>query len=304
LTEDGSPENVRRPSGVKLYGLILLMILLWAMNFLISKIALREIPPMLLAGMRTALAGVLILPVYFWRRRRDPGRTSWSRDEFPVLLFLGLVGVALNQFFFVVGISRTSVAHAAFIIGTTPLLVLALSAVVGHEKLAAMKSAGMLIALSGVMFLNLAPSKSPGATAAGDALILLSSLCFAVFTVAGKRATQNHGAVAVNTVAYVGGALALSPLTMWQAWRFPFAAVSWTAWACLCYMAVFPSLVCYLIYYYALTHISASRLSAFGYLQPLIATTAAAFILREPVTTAIVAGGAMVLAGVFVSERR
>ena len=304
MTEDSSPEHPRRPPRVKLYGLILLMILLWAMNFLVSKIALREVPPVLLAGMRTALAGALILPVYFWRRRLDPVRTSWSRDEFPMLLFLGVVGVALNQFFFVVGISRTSVAHSAFVIGTTPLLVLALSAAVGHEKLSANKSAGMLVALVGVSFLNLAPSKSPGATLAGDALTLMASVCFAVFTVAGKRATEGHGAVAVNTVAYVGGALVLSPLTVWQAWRFPFAAVSWKAWACLCYMAVFPSLVCYLIFYYALTHISASRLSAFGYLQPLIATTAAAMILREPVTATIVVGGAMVLAGVFVSERR
>jgi drug/metabolite transporter (DMT)-like permease len=48
---------------------------------------------------------------------------------------------------------------------------------------------------------------------------------------------------------------------------------------------------------------AASRVSAFGYLQPLIATTGAALILKEPVTATLVAGGALVLAGVFVSER-
>jgi len=165
------------------------------------------------------------------------------------------------------------------------------------------RAAGMLLALAGVAVLNSAPTKSGGATLAGDLLTLAGALAFAVFTVAGKRATASHGAVMVNTFAYVGGGLALSPLTLCEASRVSLAAISLKAWACLLYMALFPSLVCYLIFYYVLTHLPASRVSAFSYLQPLIATTAGALILKEPVSAALISGGTLVFAGVFITER-
>jgi drug/metabolite transporter (DMT)-like permease len=68
-------------------------------------------------------------------------------------------------------------------------------------------------------------------------------------------------------------------------------------------MALFPSLVCYLIYYYALKFIAASRVSAFSYLQPLLATVMAVMVLGEEVTGGLAAGGALILSGVFVAER-
>jgi DME family drug/metabolite transporter len=68
-------------------------------------------------------------------------------------------------------------------------------------------------------------------------------------------------------------------------------------------MVLFPSVVCYLIFYYALRHMAASRLVALAYLQPLLATLMAIVLLGERVTPAVGAGGALVLAGVWVAER-
>jgi drug/metabolite transporter (DMT)-like permease len=161
----------------------------------------------------------------------------------------------------------------------------------------------MLTAIGGVAVLSVAPAKTSGASLFGDAWILMAALSFALFTVFGKQITARHGSVTVNMFAYVGGAVMLSPLTLWYAWDFSFAQVSVKAWLSFVYMAVFPSLVCYLIFYYALTYIPASRVSAFSYLQPLLATSAAALIFGEPVTAGLVTGGALVLTGVFLAER-
>jgi drug/metabolite transporter (DMT)-like permease len=68
-------------------------------------------------------------------------------------------------------------------------------------------------------------------------------------------------------------------------------------------MAVFPSVVCYSIYYYALTYVPASRVSAFSYLQPLLAILMAIPLLGEQPTRSLMAGGALVLTGVFLAER-
>jgi drug/metabolite transporter (DMT)-like permease len=283
--------------------LIGLMVLFWAMNFLIGKVALREFPDTLLAGLRVSLAGALISPVYAFRSRKAPASGEWRRDELPALIFLGFVGVALNQLCFIMGLHRTSVAHASLLMGMTPVMVLLIAAVIGQERITTKKVVGLAISLAGVAVLNHAPSKASGATPLGDLFIFLAATTFALFTVFGKRTTVRHGSVTVNTFAYVGGAMILSPVTIWQASRFAFSGLSAAAWASLLYMALFPSLICYLIYYYALTYIRASRISAFSYLQPLLATTLAALILKEPVTSGLVAGGALVLAGVYVVER-
>jgi drug/metabolite transporter (DMT)-like permease len=278
------------------------MTFLWALNFVIAKFAVREIPAIVTAGMRTALAGMMIAPIYFWERR-SKGVTSWNRSDVPMLLLLGMFGVALNQVFFVIGISGTSVAHAAILIGMTPILVLVIASSIGQESIRVAKLIGMAIALAGVAALQLAPSKGAGTSLRGDFFIFLASVTFAVFTVMGKRVASNFGSVTVNTFAYVGGGLMLLPVTLWQSSGFAFGRVSWTAWASIVYMAAFPSVLCYLIYYYALGHITASRVSAFSYLQPLLATALAIPFLGENPTSSLIVGGSLVLLGVFVAER-
>ncbi len=70
------------------------------------------------------------------------------------------------------------------------------------------------------------------------------------------------------------------------------------------YMAVFPSVICYLIYYHALAHLPATRVSAFSYLQPLIAAYTGWLVLAEPVTAGVLAATALVLGGVWFTTRR
>ncbi|HBY61384.1 MAG TPA: hypothetical protein DEH78_16300, partial [Solibacterales bacterium] len=124
--------HTRRPSTLELYSLIALMVLVWALNFIIGKYALRDFDPLLLACLRTTVAGLLILPLYLSKTRGR--KRSWSRADVPVLVLLGVLGVFLNQLFFVFGLQRTSVAHAAIVIGLTPVIVLSLAAVRGLER--------------------------------------------------------------------------------------------------------------------------------------------------------------------------
>ena len=290
------------PSHWRLYSLIGLMTFLWALNFIVAKFAVRQIPPLMAVGLRTGLAGMLIWPIYFWERKTK-GVAAWTKADVPMLMFLGMFGVALNQMFFVLGIGRTSVAHAAIMIGMTPILVLVIASAIGQESLSAAKLLGMLLALAGVVTLQLSPSKGTVTSFGGDFFIFLASITFALFTVMGKRVVGNFSSITVNTFAYVGGGAFLLPVTLWQSSGFSFQQLSWATWASVLYMAVFPSVLCYLIYYYALLHIPASRVSAFSYLQPLLATVLAIPLLGENPTTSLVAGGCLVLVGVFVAER-
>jgi drug/metabolite transporter (DMT)-like permease len=287
-----------------LYGLIFLMISFWSANYIVAKIALREFPPLLLSGLRISLAGLLMLPI---RRLGPPEPVPklFSRD-FSLLVVLGLFGVALNQLFFVVGLGRTTVAHASIIVSMGPVVVLLIASSMKLEKLTARKLAGMLLAIAGIVFLKVFQDDGSGPARPswfGDVFVFLSTFAFALFTVFGKPVTRKYSSTTVNTFAYVGGAVALAPLTIWQASAFPLSGISLAAWACVFYMALFPSIAAYLIYYHALTHISASRVASFSYLQPPCATLMAVFLLDEPLTVPVVGAGLAILAGVYITER-
>jgi drug/metabolite transporter (DMT)-like permease len=277
------------------------MVVLWSLNFIIAKIALREFPPILLSCVRTSLAALFIIPIYLWNARTK--KDTWNRDDVPVLIFLGVFGVALNQIFFVAGMSRTSVGHSALMIGITPVIVLLIAAAMRQEHITLKKVLGMLLAMGGVAVLNFSPAKSAGATLFGDMLILMASITFALFTVIGKRVSKRHDSITVNTFAYLGGAIALLPLSYYSGHDFSFAALSTSAWLSVIYMAAFPSVLCYLIYYYALRYIPASRISAFSYVQPLLATLMAVPLLGEHITSALALGGVFILGGVYLTER-
>jgi len=289
------------PSRHKLYGLVSLMTFFWSINYIVAKIALRSFPALLIAPLRAVVAAVVLLPVYFWVRRRGD---QWSRREVLTLAGLGVFGITLNQVFFVMGMQRTSVAHAALVIATTPLQVMLLAALRGQETITVRKVSGMLVAVGGIAVLHLGPTQNVlGTSFFGDFLVFLASFCFSLYTVFGKEATEHHDSLTVNSLGYIAGAVAGAPLLAQQSAHFDFSKVPSSGWWALAYMALLSSVFCYLAFQYALNHLPASRVAAFSYVQPVIAALAGLLMLREPITGAVAAGGLLVLSGVWVTGR-
>ena len=285
------------PSHLRLYSLIGAMVTFFSLNYIVARFALREFPPMQLTAVRTTVAAVILVTLWLGRRR-----PTLSRNDLFSLALLGIFGITLNQLLFAFGLQRTSVAHASLLSALAPIMVLLIASLIGQERITIGKLAGMLIALVGVAILQMDPGKHTIATLAGDVIILLSALAIALYSVLGKHVTARHDIVTVNAVSYLAGLIALLPLLLPPP-GFSYAAVSAAGWLSVLYMAVFPSVLGYLIYCYALTQMPASRVSAFSYLQPLLATILAVPMLGEPVTGSLAGGGALVLIGVYLTER-
>jgi drug/metabolite transporter (DMT)-like permease len=280
------------------------MLLFWSANFIFAKLAVRDLPAFLVVCLRTVLSGFLMWPVYaLGRRRLEPGVRNWSVKDIPILVALGL-GVFGNQMLFVIGLSRTSVAHSSVITAMGPMFVLLGAALNRMEHLTLRKVGGMLVAGSGVAVLQLGRAHAGGATLAGDLLTIASTMMFSAFTVFGKRVVSELGAITVNTFAFMCGALLVLPYAIWDIWVSDLSRVSSAAWIGVVYMALFPSIFGYLIYSYALRYLAASRVSSISYLQPVFGTLFAVIFLSEHPGAAFAGGAALVLGGVYVTERR
>ena len=106
----------------RLYLLLVFVMFIWSTNFIATKMVLREVPATLLSGFRIFWAAIFLIPVHFWGQRRTG--VTWSTGDAVRMGLLGIVGIGMNQVFFILGLARTTVSHAAFIFGTVPLAVL------------------------------------------------------------------------------------------------------------------------------------------------------------------------------------
>jgi drug/metabolite transporter (DMT)-like permease len=286
-----------------LYCLVCLMVLCWSGNYIAAKIVFREMPAMVVMCLRTIVAGLLIIPIYWGQARKRP--VTWTWSEFGLLFALGVGGITMNQFFWTLGVFRTTVVHSSMIMATTPLFVLVMAGMMRLERITVLKVIGIVTALFGVALLQAGRSGSSanGPTFLGDFLTLLCALLLAGMTALGKRYKPRSGGIAVNAVGYVAGSILLLPVLWFTGRNFDFAHVSAAAWASVFYMGAFSSVTGYLIYYYALARISASRMAAFQYLQPVFASLMAVVLLGEQLSGTALAAAGIIFAGVFVTER-
>jgi drug/metabolite transporter (DMT)-like permease len=216
---------------------------------------------------------------------------------------LGLFGVAINQMCFTIGISYTTVSHSALIVGMGPIYVLMLAWLMGLEEMTWKKILGMALAFAGVVVLAGEQGFSlQGGSLTGDLITLAGSWGFAFYVVLGKKVAPRFESLEMNTFNYLTGAALILPVAVRQALVLDWRAVAWQGWAGLLFMAAFASVLAYLIYYWALKHVAASRLAAFSYLLPVLATLLGILFLGEPVTKHLLIGGGLVMAGVYMAE--
>ncbi|MFQ5816771.1 MAG: DMT family transporter [Terriglobia bacterium] len=282
------------------YLLLLVAVLCWSGNFIAGKFALREFPPFALVVLRIWLSAALLAAIYFTR----PNRRRLTRADLTKFAELGLYSVALNQTGFTVGLNYTTVAHSSLIISLSPIFILLLARWQRLEALTARKLLGMGLAFFGVVVLTSEHgfgSASP--TFLGDILTLAAAISFSLYTVVGKKVARTYDTLTMNTFAYLIGAVLVLPLAGWQLTDVPWSGVSWQAWLSLAYMAALGSVLAYLLYYYALSRLLASRVAAFAYLQPPLATLLGVLILSEALSPQLLAGAAAILGGLYLTQR-
>jgi O-acetylserine/cysteine efflux transporter len=270
--------------------------LLWGTTVPLTKLALEWLSPGWLTVVRFGLAAAVLLAV---ARRRGQGKAL--RDAFtPAVLAAGALGYGGSVMVQNAGITRTSVTHAALLIGAVPVLV-AIIAAVWHRTVARPVAwFGFAVSLGGVGLVT-AGGGGGGATLAGDGLVLVSLFLSATVTVAQGRLLTGRDPIAVTAVQFLGAALGSLPIAVLTEGT-PAAPAGAGVLLAVAALALAGTLVPFTLFAFGQSRVSAEVAGAFLNLEPLVGAIAGVVAFGDPAGPAQITGGMAILAGIALSS--
>jgi drug/metabolite transporter (DMT)-like permease len=273
-------------------------VVVWGASFASTKRLLLEMQPETILFARSVLGAALVSAFLAARGRL---RLLPARD-WPQVAGFALLGLVATQLLQAYALERSSSANTAWLVALNPVVTVLLAAWLIGERLSG-KVTGLAVAFGGALLVlsgghSLADVLTLPSTR-GDLLTLVSTVSWALYTIYGRTFVSRHDPPVVTVHVLGMAAILCAPFfVMRHGWTM-LAALSPTGWLCLLYLGLACSGVAFMMYYGALEHLEASQVAAFIYVEPLIAQALSVIFLGEPLTAALLAGGAAILAGVW-----
>ena len=281
--------------------LMLMAILLWAVNFSMVIIALKELSPLGFNGIRLLFASVVLvlILVLSGESLKVDQKTFWK------LVFLGIVGNTAYQMFFIHGIDLTTASNSAIIIAMTPVFIALLSSLMKHENVHPAAWAGILFSFVGfylVIANRLGTFQFSSLSVRGDLLIFCGNICWAVFTVFSKPLLERMSPLKLTTLTMVIGTVFFLPFTIKDISRIPYRTVSLKAWGSLLYSGLFALVICYVIWYVSVQRVGNTKTAIYNYLIPVFTVIFAYFFIDERITGQQAVGAIIIFVGLYLAR--
>ena len=292
--------------------ILIVMVLIWGVNYSVIKRAFAEIPPQPYNAIRMLNATSVFFAAMTWAASAARAGKKVSRifytDARPTtadkwrLVALGIVGQFFYQICFVAGVNGTSVSNSALIIGATPVVVAIASAALGRERITTLHWLGAATSAFGIYLVVGHGANFGGAHLRGDLLVMASVGCWAIYSMGAATLIARHSPLYVTGMTFGIGAV---PYCLFALPAL--AAINWHTVSAYVYVSVVLSALlalcmAYLIWYTAIQAIGVARTSLYSNLVPVAAMAVAAVWLNEPITSIKVAGAAAVLTGLWLTR--
>lgn len=286
----------RRAAGFKAMAAFVALCAIWGSTWLAIKVGLRDLPPISFAGIRFALAALLLYAIVLAKGLRLP----WAARDWRLLLWTGILSITVNYALVFWAELHISSGLAAVLNATIPLFGLPLAhRVLATEPMTPHKVGGVVLAVLGLAVVFGAELGGTTPLAAwASAGVLVASLAGAQAGVLVKaRGTHLDPAVlagvqmAFGAAPLVLGGAALEGNPLRLAWT-PAALLA------LAYLTVVGSVVAFLLYYWLIRHIEVTRVLLIPLVTPLVAVALGFLFLDERVGWGTAVGGGAILGGV------
>ena len=286
-----------------IYVKLVLTAVFWGGTFIAARVVTREIDAYSVAFLRFLTSSVLLLVLDV----KVEGRlTRIKRVDILPLFILGFTGIFAYNIFFFKGLKIIEAGRAALIVATCPVFIALFSAVFLREKLSFLKTAGIIISLTGAVVVITRGDLGQiagGSFGAGEIYILGCVMCWVVYSLVGKSVMKELSPLtAVAYSAVVGTALLFFP-AVYNGLFERIAGASFVEWICVGYLAVFGTVVGFVWYYDGVRVIGAVRAGLFINLVPVSGVALGFLILNEPISFSLVVGGVLVITGVYMTNK-
>lgn len=282
------------------YLALFLTILVWGLSFIATKIALISFSPSIYMFLRFSLASALFLIILLYK-----GFPKLSPAEHKKLFLLAFFEPGLYYFFETTGLVYTSASKASIIISTVPVAVTILAAIVLKEKIAKENILGILMSILGISILVLGDpelSWSLQGSFLGDLLVTGAVISAAFYMVITRHLGETLDSLVITSYQMFYGTLIFAPFFI-----IKYSSINWNqiylpSLGAILFLAIFPTVIGYWAYNYALTQIPASRAGIFLNGVPVVTAVGAWIILGEKLSWLQIAGGLVAILGVVIAN--
>ena len=281
------------------YLALLLVQLLFGLNFPASKIILEQVPPVLWSAVRMAIAAVLMFIAAFIIVPKVDRKMD---IRFLQKTFLyGFFGIVLCQTFFMVGLKNTTATNGAVLNTLIPIFTLMFAIVVKKEKFTLNRAFGFLIAVLGVLVLRKIEDFSASmATAKGDLFMILNCMSLAVFFTIRRDFLRANSAFWVTAWMFLFGSIVIGLFCMNDFHLLLNAHLSARVLWAMAYNIIGATMLTYFLNSWTLKRVNASSVAVFIYMQPIIAVLYAWGIQHEPPSMRTIVAVLCIFTGVMV----
>lgn len=298
------------PKNIKPILALLTVSLIWGISAVVIKYTLNYIPPFSFLYIRFVLASIVLYFLVDWEKHKY--LINVKRKEFIKIFLIGALGSSVNLGLYFWGINFTTAIEATIIYSFSPILIVFGGVVLLKEKLTKLGIIGLITTLLGFCIVVFHPLLQSGTESAvgtsfvGNFLVLLSVLAWASYSLISKnlfnhdKSGERFSPVFITFISFFAGAITLIPFGMYEIWTAQIDYVR--AAPGILYMTFFSTVVAYTFFEYGVKKIDVSRASLFQYIQPVFTIPIAMVFLGEKFSVYYLIGGALLAAGIYLSE--
>lgn len=263
---------------------------LWGSQYVISKIALRTVPPVTLLALRYLVS----VPALFIVLRLRHALTPIKKGDWPILFAIGFTGYFASFCLQMLGINRLTGSVSSLLGAMNPIFIPILAAFFLHERITPAKIACVALSMAGVVVIV----GVDGTVDASGALLMLASVfLWSTASIIIRRVSGRYDPMQIALIAI----LCALPFTVgWSLIELQSAPCSFTLESVLAvlYMGVLGTAVTHSLWNYSLRVMDASFCSMFYPMQPLVSSILGVLFLHEAVTPGFVIGALMICCGI------
>lgn len=283
--------------------MLILMSLVWGLNFTAVKGALADFQPLAFNALRFGISSLFLLGLLRLRERS----VGIKKRHLARFAMLSLVGNTAYQLFFINGIALTTATNSALILATTPIFIIIFGVFLNIERITSRVAQGAILSFIGVIMIVLGTGNTltfSDQSLLGDLLIVANPICWSIYTVLSKPMLEEYSPLKLTTVTMAIGAIPLVlvgiPSLIQQDW----IAISVNSWLGLAFSAFLAIGLGYVLWYTGVSRIGSARTSLYDNLVTVFAVASAWVLLSESMTIVQIAGAVLVFVSLYIVRRK